>query len=337
MREKNISIFSILIAILPLSLQAIEYELKIQPVEYLQERFLQGTQVRSGLWNGKAIGLSDDEYQQDEHTELLLPFNTNPNDEILRGGFAYKVARNEAYIQNSQWYRGESAGLFLPEKPLELAVGTKSLFAPGTVWNDFSMEFWIYPTELSGDEELFHWKGRSWIGERPQIQEFAVRGTDGRLQWDFSNFFIKLSYNVELLPEGQNAPLPDINDGEDLVQLSYESITLSSRREIVPRTWSHHLLRYDSSRGVLEYLINGVSEAVVHLTGESGDSFLPYIGDESDGLLRIGANYHGFMDDFRIQRNWVEQPQLDTAEKEPGHAIIGPIDLKPRRSTSHRI
>lgn len=295
------------------SLHAREYELKIEPADYLLERFLNGAQLRAGLWNNQAVGLSDREYERDNQTELLLTFNDDPVGEILRGEFDYDVVGSEVYIQDAQWYRGGAAGLFLAGQPIELEAGAESFFAPGRVWNAFSMEFWIYPAELTGEEEIFYWQGLSWLGERPQIQEFIVQRDEGRLEWNLENFFINLAYNEELEPE-----------------LNYRSVSLRSRRTIVPRTWSHHLLRYDSSRGVIEYLINGVSEAVVHLTNsgrESGDAFLPHIGEESDGGLRIGGNYHGFMDDFRVQRDWVDEPMLEAAEKRPGYAVIGPIDL----------
>ena len=274
MRRKIIIMYIIMLMI-PISLQALEYEMKIEPAEYLQEDFLNRVQVRSGLRQGRALGLSDAEYQSDEHTELLLLFNSDPADEILRGEFAYQVVEKGVYVQNSQSYRGGASGMFLPGESLELNAEAGSMFAPGTIWGDFSMEFWIYPVELTSSEELFRWKGLSWLGDRPQIQEFTVRGEDGRLQWFFDHFFIKLSYNEEELP-----------------QLSYESVSLSSRREIVPRTWSHHILRYDSSRGLLEYLIDGRSEALAYLTDsgdEFADPFLPYIGDESDGRLQIGS------------------------------------------------
>ena len=312
-RPRNPWAFGIML-VLSLPLRAIEYEIEIDPVEYLQKEFLNGAQVRSGLWGKQAVGLAADEYQRDADTELLLAFNSSPTKEILQSDFAYKVIKNGVEIQNSQWYRGEYSGLFLPGQSLELDASQESLFAPAAVWNDFSMEFWIYPAEFSSGEELFQWKGRSWLDERPRVQQFTVRAEDGRLQWILDNFFIRLSYN-----------------DDEAVELNYESHTLSSRRELVPRTWSHHLLRYDSQRGVLEYLINGISEAIAHLTDsgrESGAPFLPHIGEESNGRLNIGGSYHGFMDDFRIQRNWVEQPNLSAVRKNPGYAIIGPIDLK---------
>ena len=52
------------------------------------------------------------------------------------------------------------------------------------------------------------------------------------------------------------------------------------------------------------------------------------LGDESASVLSIGPDFTGFMDELRIQRDWVEKPDLAVAEKSAGSAFFGPIDLK---------
>ena len=56
---------------------------------------------------------------------------------------------------------------------------------------------------------------------------------------------------------------------------------LTGTRQLLPRTWHHHLLRFDSRDGLLEYLLDGVPEAISHVTDtgrESGSVAVPVLG-----------------------------------------------------------
>ncbi len=307
----KICVFSIIILPCSVSMNALEYELEINPVDHTY--LLSGAQVRSGLWNDSALGLADAENYRDEYTDVLLPFNTDPAEYILHNSFPYEVMSNWTNVQHSHWYRGEGAAVFFPGESLELSAGQQSLFAPGNTPDAFTIEFWIYPAEFRDSEEILYWKGRSWLDEDPAIQELSAFIENGHFTWRMDNVFMRL-----------------FADEQGQTHVQYESISLTSRRKIVPRSWSHHLLRYNSQWGLVEYLINGISDDLAYATGtgtESGDPFLFHIGEESGTTLSIGANYQGFMDDLRIQRTWVDKPELGAASKEPGYAVIGPIDL----------
>jgi hypothetical protein len=297
---------------------AVEYQARISPAEHLMAGQSSGVQIVSGLWNQDALALADEEYHPEENTELLLNFNAAPLMELMDSRSPYAVNRSGIQIQNYERYRGSGSAMVLPGQGLELAAGLGSMFAPGNVWSDFSFEFWMYPAMFRDGEELFLWEGTAWVEDSPVSQRISISAERGRLSWIFDDFFISLTPRTEGPPQFQTS-----------------SVVLSSRTEIVPRTWSHHLLRYDSESGVLEYLINGRSEDVRYISsdrgavsgGEKGTPLLPYVGEQSPNRVHIAPGFHGFLDDFRISREWVEKPELAVAEDTPGFAVVGPVDL----------
>ncbi len=312
MRYRLITILFAFIAVSS-DVYALDYQAIVAPAEQLLEEFSSGVQIVPGLWEQNALALADSEYLPDEHTELLLNFNGNTVGELMESGALYGVAASGARIQQMERYRGSGSAMVLPGRGIDLIAGQGSMFYPGTAWNDFSMEFWIYPAGFRDGETVFSWNGTSWLGEEPVLQEIRVSARRGRLTWEFDDFFIRLG----LVPEQG-------------VSVLSSTVSLESRREILPRTWSHHLVRYDSSSGALEYLIDGISEAITYVsdTGrEGGEPLLPYVGDESENRIRIAPNFHGFVDEFRIQREWVSEPTLEIAEDSPGIALVGPVDL----------
>jgi len=144
--------------------------------------------------------------------------------------------------------------------------------------DDFSIEFWLYPANMENGEQLLSWSAsrRSNTGEAV-FQRFRCLVARNRIEWSFSDFFSS--------PD-ETRRLP---------------VSLSSRSPVVPKTWSHHLLRFDSSIGLVEYLIDGRLESVAYATTtgtERGEAFSPIAG--SGGVLVIGPRFTGMLDEFRI-------------------------------------
>jgi hypothetical protein len=116
--------------------------------------------------------------------------------------------------------------------------------------------------------------------------------------------------------------------------------SLRATDPLVPRVWSHHLLRFDGDSGLLEYLADGVTEAALYLTstghetgarGASGglrggaEVFSPSIGAAS--ALRLGADYAGLVDEFRITRSFVDAPVLAPYGRDGGLVLTPVADL----------
>jgi hypothetical protein len=97
---------------------------------------------------------------------------------------------------------------------------------------------------------------------------------------------------------------------------------------VLPRSWSHHLIRFDGDTGLLEYLINGHLEGVSYTTStgrEGGEVYYPVAG--SDGTLSLGSRFTGLMDEFRIYRRSIESPQIPKYDPRGGRIETQPLDL----------
>jgi hypothetical protein len=108
------------------------------------------------------------------------------------------------------------------------------------------------------------------------------------------------------------------------------AVTLLGTRQLLPRVWHHHLLRFDSREGLLEYALDGVPEGIAHVTSngkESGTIAVPRIGRESSGPLTLGAGFTGLIDELRISRRFVESPTLQRYLGRTGTATSRIIDL----------
>jgi hypothetical protein len=105
-------------------------------------------------------------------------------------------------------------------------------------------------------------------------------------------------------------------------------LSLSSISPLVPQTWSHHLIRFDSDTGLLEYLVNGKLEGTAYATatgGEGGEVYGPVIGRE--GQLALGGHYTGILDELRTYRGYIDPPPLNRYPREGGRAETRPLDL----------
>ncbi|HDQ15297.1 MAG TPA: hypothetical protein ENN41_10850 [Sediminispirochaeta sp.] len=244
-------------------------------------------------------------------TDLLIHFEGAPLQD--RAG-NYSLEGGEKFRPLPDGRIGRGAGKFVGSEsairaiPIEtVSAETPPLFHGGRVWNDFSIEFWIRPQLLEDGEQVFHWSGQRQGREGIELQEITARFDDRKLEWRFQNLF----HHPDKLPN---------------------NISLRGRNRLIPGRWSHHLLRYDSQSGLLEYLVNGVPEAVDYsrYRDENGrvQTLSPMIGTRALNPPVIAPNYTGLLDEFRLSRDYVENPQLAVYPKEGASVVIGPLELE---------
>jgi len=188
----------------------------------------------------------------DERDAGLFRDNTGQYKVSVQGN-AEVVGRNYARI-------GQGAALFSSSRGSVVIEPQRrsALFASGNRIGDFSIEFWLCPLNLENGEGILTWYSSG-------INQIQCIASKNRLQWKFVNFFA--SSNNE----------------------KYINIEFSGNTPIVPKTWSHHLVRFDADTGMIEYLVDGVSEAIVYATGtgrESRDVYTPVAGN--NGFFRLG-------------------------------------------------
>ena len=189
------------------------------------------------------------------------------------------------------------------DEPLVLRPRSNALFAPGNHIGDFSIEFWLNPHSLENGEQIL-----TMVSARPDGQGFVDQRIScvvsrNRLNWTFTNFFF--------FPGGGH------------------SINISlTGSPVLNRVWSHHLIRFDASLGVLEYLIDGRIEALEYVTStgrESGQIYTPIIGEDSHFVL--GGRFTGMLDEFRINRFYQENSALSLFPPRGGRAESRTLDL----------
>jgi hypothetical protein len=242
--------------------------------------------------------LEDSVYKPDPRSDLLMHWDI-PGADPTAGAWDL---RKEGSLTHKSSKLGGGSAVFQKDGGIVLTPRRGSLFSPGRVWQDFSLEFWLYPAALSENEEILFWKGRMKTRAGFKPQEIRCSVSNRKIIWLFDNFFLDETGNdIRIELEGP---------------------------QMLPRKWSHHRIRFDSGTGLIEYLIDGYPVDSIH-AGPSGregvDIYLPRIGESSDPL-EIGRTFTGFMDELRLTDDLSAEPVLDRFTL-PGVLESGIIDL----------
>ncbi|UCF99859.1 MAG: hypothetical protein JSV89_10055 [Spirochaetaceae bacterium] len=267
----------------------------------------------TGRWGSYDLMLKQAEYAADGRTDLLVHFNNLPFQDHLNH---YQVRAEDVLLSQRVVALGESSGGFNgSSRGLHLVPKPGALLYRGTWIGDFSIEFWLYPALLRDGEQVFLWQGARWNGDSVVPQELRCTVQDRGLAWAFENFFTG--------PIGQTT-----------------SIRFRGATSLVPEDWHHHLLRYDSKMGMLEYLVDGIPEAILYATDsgrEQGSILLPFAGGAGPGLVKVGDRFTGFLDELRISRYFVESPNLNRYSSDIGYFVSRTFDLGYTGTTLKRI
>jgi hypothetical protein len=241
--------------------------------------------------------------------------------------FADKTGHYRALVSpalsavNYRWSRsGAGAALFSGDSPRQgmgkpggpvtiTPQSPEALFYSGQHFKDFSIEFWLYPLNMENGETLLSWSATRLTRQGGKtFQRIQCIVARNRLNWSFLEFF--------------SSP----NDGRQM------TVNLSGS-PVLPRSWSHHLIRFDSHTGLLEYLVNGRLEGVSYATTagrEGGEVYVPVAGD--GGTLVLGGRFAGLMDEFRVYSRCYQTPLLSRYPLTGGRIETRPLDLGERNS-----
>lgn len=249
--------------------------------------------------------------------DLWLTFDESDPNGFTDAMGHYVVTRSESVLRSnkSQARLGSGAALFsgfflapntaMVQNGLFIKPGPEALFASGSHIHDFSIDFWLYPANLEKGELILSWtSGRKTASGRSLFQRIRCQVGSNSLEWIFTDIFTSI-------------------DDKSQISLSLQGVD-----KILPRTWSHHLIRYEASLGVLEYLVNGNVEAVVYTTKSQkpqGELYTPRIG--IGGLFILGERYSGLIDNFRIIPLYVESAPEVKYSLSGGTMVTNPIDM----------
>lgn len=267
-----------------------------------------GAITRKGFKGRPEYVLADGEYGTDTQVDLLLHMDSKG--EVDSSG-NWSIAAGSAYTINTALsLLGGGSGSFRgPDSALSLTPGPSSIFgkAGNTGFRDFSVEFWLYPANADNGEVVLLWQSLRKTASGLSAQKISCAVAGGRLLWSFEGFFVA--------PPGYKGPAPS-------------PVELRGRSPLVPRVWSHQLLRFDGDTGLVEYLVDGESEAVAYATStgrEGGTIFEPAAGSSSP--LRFCPEYSGLADELRISRRFVEEPALRPYGRDPALVVTPIADL----------
>ena len=271
----------------------------------------EGVGVFQSPAGGRYLGLSDGEYSLGPDTDLLIHFNTTGNASLVAGN--YRVASSDLVVQDQLKALGTGGGLFTETaRGLVLNPTGASLFQPGTHVGAFTLEFWFYSGAPREGGTILSWQGSSWTGRDPLFQQLSARIVNRKVVWELQNFFVRGDESA---------------DNPGFLGLP---VQLSQRRDLVPRRWTHHMLRYDPDRNLLEYLVDGISEAITYVTDnrrESGTPYTPYVGELSEPAITIGRELNGVLDEMRLSRQWIGEVFRRGVSQNSGSAVFRRIDL----------
>jgi hypothetical protein len=266
------------------------------------------------------LALSSARAGTEPDADLVLSFDEERPELFADAAGHYTVAAAPLVSSvNQRWARaGSGAARFslsdgaetteIAEGPLVVRPqGREGLFAENRDITDFTLEFWLYPMTMEKGEQILTWTAsRQAPGGDPVFQRIQCAVARNRLGWTFVDFFT---------PPG----------GDHGLTLNLEGLSPLS-----PRVWSHHLIRFDAATGLLEYLVNGVVEAVVYAAAggrEGGEVCPPVIGEGS--ALILGSRYSGLIDEFRVYGAYRENPGLEKYPPQGGRAETRLLDLGP--------
>jgi hypothetical protein len=238
-RITTIVALALILALFPASgISSLEREIVLgreKAFSWLDLIHLEGLSRISGRWDSQDLVLEDAEYIQDEDTDLLVHFNAYPFRDVVGN---YRIEQNSPMASSKTYILGGgSAAFHSGQNSLTLIPLKESLFHSG--WQDFSIEFWLYSVNMADGEEVLSWRSALFRDSSTLSQTIRCRFIDRKFSWEFKNFFIS----------------------QEQTDFFVSGVT-----PLLPRTWYHHLLRFDSATGMLEYTVNGIPEGIIYIT-----------------------------------------------------------------------
>ena len=255
--------------------------------------------------------------------DLFLSFDEGHQERFRDSSGNYLINTSPSLTAVDRRYARSGAGAALfsgpdinrkEHSPLTVkAQRNSALFAANKRIGDFSIEFWMNPQNLENGEQILLWisslpaqstKGTRVTAADHIFQRILCVASKNRLQWSFLGFFLS----------------PDVRQSLDII--------IKGQSAIVPKTWSHHLIRFDSVTGMIEYSVNGKVEAIDYATPtrrEGGEVYTPVAGEGGEFVL--GGGFSGLMDEFMIHGGLAPAPAVQKYPLPGGRIETSAIDL----------
>ncbi len=233
-----------------------------------------GITYSTGKFGYDAVQLVTSTQETNDSTDLLLTFD---NSEIRDSTGHYEIVSN-SLSNTPDAVKGRGAAMSRgTTHGLSLRGNDRALFGQTGVVGSFTIEFWLNPSIAESGETVLSWRSSLNNKGYSQYQMISASFFNNHLQWKFTNIFT------------------EYKDSE---------IVLNGLTNIIPRKWSRHTLTFDEESGLIEYCVDGRTEALRYITKtehENGTVCYPVLGVKAK--LDICPEYAGKIDNFRIDRN----------------------------------
>ena len=254
--------------------------------------------------NSSFLSIRENEYSPDRKTILLMHFN-----EISEYDDSGRCKIENLKISEKIKKLGSGGGIFNSSaQPMIFNTAGKSFFPEKIYSGDFTVEFWLNSRNTADGETYFLYENYTDTGDKVLPQLFRCFLEDRNVTWEIKNLFLP-------------------------VDKSPFSMILKGSSRIIPGKWSHHLLRYSSETGFLEYLFNGIPEASAYVNRKNTeeDTVYSFYAGASSRII-MGGNFTGALDEFRVQGEWTENPRLSRIGHLRGEFVTDKIDLNHSKS-----
>lgn len=234
---------------------------------------LSGVTTGKGRYGYDALQLVTSTQSASDDTDLLITFDGKTfKDSTGR----YKITKSRLY-PTADAIRGKGAAVSRGASDgLTLKGDESSIFGRTGNVGSFTIEFWLCPSIAESGESVFEWRSSLNQDAYSKYQMITASFFNNHLQWVFTNIF------------------SGYKDSE---------IVLSGYSNVIPKKWSRHTLSFDDETGLLEYCIDGKTEALLFVTStghEEGNVCYPYLGVKAG--IEICPSYSGKIDNFRIEK-----------------------------------
>ncbi|PIE98034.1 MAG: hypothetical protein CR988_05265 [Treponema sp.] len=248
--------------------------------------FSRNIEFESGRLGRLAVKLASPEVMVESSSDLYLNFDSESSAVMLNN---YSV-KGHNYIQgkSSEAKFGSGAALCTPHTDAPAMVLTpkqRAFFNGNELLSSFTIEFWICPKVTESGSVILQWRSSLVDKNRVFYQHIIVGILQNKMDWSFANIWQRENKGID--------------------------VQLRSKSNIIPNQWSHHLLTYDANTGLIEYRMNGITEAVDYLTvsGKDGSQVL-YAGMGRSSDVLVGAKYSGYLDELKISRQFYDASQV---------------------------
>ncbi len=233
----------------------------------------EGVTTGTGRFGYDCVQLETSVREISGETDLYLNFEGNS---VSDATGHYEILSNRL-SSVSDAIKGKRAALSRGEGTgISIRGDSHALFGQSGMTGSFTIECWLAPSIAENGETVFSWRSSRNANHYSQYQTITAGFVHNHLEWSFSNIFAGYAEST---------------------------VTMAGVSTIIPNEWARHTLSFDQESGILEYCVNGKTEAIQFITTsghENGTVCDPMLGVVAD--IHLCSNYTGKIDNFRIER-----------------------------------